>query len=98
MFELFYVTILSVMLVSAFRMMSQGWRDIDFVEKRKPFGGHPEMKDVEPGDELMGVVFGEDLNADLKKRIRQLQQEVKEDDNEDDDGDDGLGSKVPALV
>lgn len=85
------------MLVSAFRMMSQGWKDIDFVEIRKPFGGHPEMKDVKDGDELMGVSFGEDLNSDLKRRIRQLQQEVEEDKNDDDDdGEDG--SRVPALV
>jgi hypothetical protein len=97
MFELLYVTIFTVMLVSAFRMMSQGWKDIDFVEKRKPFGGHPEMKDVEPGDELMGISFGEDLNADLKKRIRQLQQEV-EDENKDDDDDGEDGARVPALV
>ena len=55
---------------------------------------HPEMKDVEPGTELMGVNFGKtecDLEEykDLQARIDALRTELEdqlEDDDEDDDG------------
>ena len=56
---------------------------------------HPEMKDVEPGTELMGVNFNEpktecDLEEykDLQARIDALRAELEGDDEEeDDDGD-----------
>ena len=55
---------------------------------------HPEMRDVEPGTELMGVNFGKtecDLEEykDLQARIDALREELEdqlEDDDEDDDG------------
>ena len=55
---------------------------------------HPEMRDVEPGTELMGVNFGKtecDLEEykDLQARIDALRVELEdqlEDDDEDDDG------------
>ena len=55
---------------------------------------HPEMRDVEPGTELMGVNFGKtecDLEEykDLQARIDALRIELEdqlEDDDEDDDG------------
>ena len=52
---------------------------------------HPEMKDVEPGTELMGVNFGKtscDLEeyADLQARIEELREEL-EDDDDDGGGD-----------
>ena len=57
---------------------------------------HPEMKDVEPGTELMGVNFGKtecDLEEykDLQARIDALRIELE--DQLDDDDDDG-GSTV----
>ena len=57
---------------------------------------HPEMKDVEPGTELMGVNFGKtecDLEEykDLQARIDALREELE--DQLDDDDDDG-GSTV----
>ena len=63
---------------------------------------HPEMKDVEPGEELMGVTFQEkptscDLEEykDLQERINRLKVELSDpfDDDDDDDDDD-----VPAVV
>ena len=56
---------------------------------------HPEMQDVEPGTELMGVNFNEpktecDLEEykDLQARIDALRAELEGDDEEeDDDGD-----------
>jgi hypothetical protein len=60
---------------------------------------HPEMKDVEPGTELMGVNFGktecdlEEYKA-LQARIEELRLELGGDiDNEEDEDDDG-GSTV----
>ena len=57
---------------------------------------HPEMRDVEPGTELMGVNFGKtecDLEEykDLQARIDALRIELE--DQLDDDDDDG-GSTV----
>ena len=63
-------------------------------------GVHPEMRDVEPGTELMGVNFEEkptscDLEEyrDLQARIEELRSELEDED--DDDDDDG---NVPALL
>ena len=60
---------------------------------------HPEMKDVKPGTELMGVNFEEKpASCDLEEyralqdRIEQLKLELEEEDDDDDDGD------VPALL
>ena len=55
---------------------------------------HPEMRDVEPGTELMGVNFGKtecdlDEYKDLQARIDALREELEDqldDDEEDDDG------------
>ncbi len=54
---------------------------------------HPEMQNVKPGEELMGVTFGKsscDLEEyqDLQNRINELREEL-EDPWEDDDDDDG---------
>ena len=54
---------------------------------------HPELENVQPGDELMTVNFGEENEEDplyksLKNRINELNDELDdEDDDEDDDGD-----------
>ena len=92
------------LLVGAFYLMhsaasSQPMRDYNAgrlsgtwtTQVKKPV--HPEMKDVEPGTELMGVNFGktecdlEEYKA-LQKRIEELRIELEmEDDEEDDDGD-----------
>ena len=61
---------------------------------------HPEMRDVEPGTELMGVNFEKKTECDLEEyralqaRIDELRLELGEE--EDDDDDDG-GALVPAL-
>ena len=54
---------------------------------------HPELENVQPGDELMTVNFGEENEEDplyksLKNRIDELNDERYDDeDDEDDDGD-----------
>ncbi len=62
-------------------------------EVKRPI--HPEMRDVEPGTELMGVNFSEPKTEcsleeykDLQARIDELRAELEGDD-EDDDEDDG---------
>ncbi len=60
-------------------------------EVKKPV--HPEMKDVEPGTELMGVNFAQKTECDLEEykdlqaRIEILRAELEGDDEEDDDDD-----------
>ena len=56
---------------------------------------HPEMVDVKPGEELMGITFKQDsqdpLYKSMQDRIETLRVEEGtydvEDDDEDDDGD-----------
>ena len=54
---------------------------------------HPELENVQPGDELMTVNFGEEngeedpLYKSLKNRIDELNDEL--DDEEEEDDDDG---------
>ena len=62
-------------------------------EVQKPI--HPEMKDVKPGEQLLGVTFEQKTECDLEEykalqeRINQLKLELESDDEEDDD-DGGL--------
>ena len=60
---------------------------------------HPEMVDVKPGDELMGVTFAkippptsDPLHESLRKRITELTPDPWIDEEDDDDG----GAPVPA--
>ena len=62
---------------------------------------HPEMKDVEPGTQLMGVNFEQKTECDLEEyrdlqaRIDALRAELGGDDEEDeDDGGDAVISRV----
>ena len=62
---------------------------------------HPEMKDVEPGTELMGVTFESKDSCsleeykDLQARIEALRAELEDEDEEDDDdGGDVIISRV----
>ena len=65
-------------------------------EVKKPV--HPEMKDVEPGTQLMGVNFQQKTECDLEDykdlqaRIEALRQELSSDDDEEDE--DGGGGDV----
>ena len=61
-------------------------------EVKKPV--HPEMKDVEPGTQLMGVNFEQKTECDLEEyrdlqaRIDALRAELGGDDEEDEDDED----------
>ena len=99
-----------LLLVWAVRSVISGWRSRavqDFnagrisgewtTEVKKPV--HPEMKDVEPGTELLGVNFEKKTECDLEEyralqdRIQELKSELE--DPEEDDDDDG---DIPALI
>jgi len=62
-------------------------------EVQKPI--HPEMKDVKPGEQLLGVTFEQRTECNLEEyralqdRINELKLEL-ESDEEDDDDDGGL--------
>ena len=67
-------------------------------EVKKPV--HPEMKDVEPGTQLMGVNFEQKTECDLEEyrdlqaRIEALRAELGGDDEEDEDDEDDGGDLV----
>ena len=62
---------------------------------------HTEMRDVEPGTQLMGVNFQQRTECDLEEyrdlqaRIEQLRLELENDEDDEDDDNDG---DVPALL
>ena len=94
------------LLVWAVRSVLSGWRsqavksynaDTWTTEVTKRI--HPEMIDVEPGEQLMGVSFEKKTSCDLEeyKALQERIEELKSDledpwDDEDDDGD------VPSLI
>jgi hypothetical protein len=90
-----------ILLVWAIRTMARGWglmtqpiqkNDVNpdgvwTTQVKKPV--HPEMVDVKPGEELMGVTFKQreedPLQQSLKSRIEELN--TDEDEDDDDDGE-----------
>ena len=88
-----------LLLVWAIRTVSQGWskpvRNYNAgtwtTEGTKRV--HPEMVDVKPGTELMGVNFEQKTSCDLEEykdlqaRIEILRSELEGDDEEDEDDD-----------
>ena len=91
-----------LLLVWAIRSMSKGWNAMSndpqrlsgmwTTQVKKPM--HPEMVDVKPGEELMGVTFDKPSSCDLEeykalqKRIEELKLELEDDDEDDDDDGD----------
>ena len=95
------------LLVWAVRSVLSGWRsqairnynaDTWTTEVTKRI--HPEMMDVKPGEQLMGVTFDKKTSCDLEEykalqeRIEELKSELEDPwiDEDDDDGD------VPSLI
>ena len=91
-----------VLFVFAIRSIARGW-SIAREDTARPNGiwttkvtkvQHPEMVDVKPGEELMGVTFDKPNSCDLEeykalqKRIEELKLELEVDDEEDDDDGD----------
>ena len=92
-----------LLLIWAIRSLSKGWNVKDVTRPNGMWNTtvtkvqHPEMIDVKPGDELMGVTFDKPSSCDLEEykalqeRIKELKSEleVNDDDDDDDDDDDG---------
>ena len=95
-----------ILLVWAIRTMAKGWglmtqpiqkNDVPTgvwtTQVKKPV--HPEMVDVKPGEELMGVTFDQKTSCSLEeyqalqKRIEELKIELAMEEDEDDEDDDG---------
>ena len=81
---------------AAFALMYANIKDITKPVSKKRLM-HPEMEDVEEGDELMVVKFHDrdPLYQSMSDRIDILRSEVEEPWDEDDDDNDG---DVPAVV
>jgi|TARA_B100001250_G_scaffold387001_1_gene384021 hypothetical protein len=90
-----------LLLVWAIRTIVRGWRfaSQDTIKPRGMWTTqvtrriHPEMIDVEPGEELMGVTFDSpscnlEEYKELQDRIAELRSELEGDDDEDDDDGD----------
>ena len=91
-----------VLFFFAIRSIARGW-SIAREDTARPNGiwttkvtkvQHPEMVDVKPGDQLMGVTFDKPNSCDLEEykalqeRIEELKLELEgEEDDDDDDGD-----------
>ena len=97
-----------ILLILALRMIARGWSAASdlgsgkFVESSRTVTRppHPEMTEIQPGDELLVVKFTPDDEFNNKVVDGMLQQSLKdrieELDGDDDDDDDG-GSLVPAV-
>ena len=55
---------------------------------------HPEMVDVKPGEELMGVTFKQREEDPLQQSLKSRIEELSTDEDEDDDDDDGGGDVI----
>ena len=96
LFNIIFIISFLVLGVGAVMLILRNLIDIRQLNNPKTIlkGLHPELEDVQPGDELMTVNFGEEkeeedpLYKSLKNRINELNEELDdEDDDEDDDGD-----------
>ena len=97
-----------VLFAFAIRSIVKGW-SIAREDTARPSGiwttkvtkvQHPEMVDVKPGEELMGVTFEERPTSCDLEEYRALQDRIEElrlelEDEEEDDDDDG---DVPAII
>ena len=93
LFNIIFIITSLILGVAAVMLIWRNMMDINKLNrpKRTIQDLHPELENVQPGDELMTVNFGEEkededpLYKSLKDRIDELYDEDDEDD--DDDGD-----------
>ena len=96
LFNVIFIVTSLILGVAAVMLIWRNMMDINKLNKPKRTiqDLHPELENVQPGDELMTVNFGEEkeeedpLYKSLKNRIDELNEELDdEDEDEDDDGD-----------
>ena len=93
-FNIIFIVTSLILGVTAVMLIWRNVVDINKLNKSKRTiqDLHPELENVQPGDELMTVNFGEEqededpLYKSLKDRINELNEE-DDDDEDDDDGD-----------
>ena len=98
------IALFNIIFIISFLILGVGalmliWRNLDDINKLNNPKTilkdlHPELENVQPGDELMTVNFGEENEEDplyksLKNRIDELNEERYDDEDEDEDEDDG---------
>ena len=92
----FFIITWFVLLFYAVRLISQGWSAASQMDGRKIVKEekryvtkttHPEMEDVEVGDELLIVRFDDQLEDPLYRALDDRITELEELEDEDDDGD-----------
>ena len=95
--DLMFTLIWFILLVCGIRTMLRGW-NLMWQDPNRPTGmwttqvkkpTHPEMVDVKPGDQLMGVTFDKKPEDPL---LQSLQERIEELEEDDDDGD------VPSIT
>ena len=96
LFNIIFIISFLILGVGALMLIIRNLSDINKLNNPKTIlkDLHPELENVQPGDELMTVNFGEEkeeedpLYKSLKNRIDELNEELDdEDEDEDDDGD-----------
>mgnify|MGYP003316602046 FL=1 len=95
LFNVIFIVTSLILGVAAVMLIWRNMMDINKLNKPKRTiqDLHPELENVQPGDELMTVNFGEEneeedpLYKSLKDRINELNEEDDDDDEDDDDGD-----------
>ena len=95
LFNIIFIITSLILGVAAVMLIWRNMMDINKLNKPKRTiqDLHPELENVQPGDELMTVNFGEEkededpLYKSLKDRINELNEEDDEEDDDDDDGD-----------
>ena len=96
LFNIIFIISFLILGVGAVMLILRNLVDIRQLNNPKTIlkGLHPELEDVQPGDELMTVNFGEEkeeedpLYKSLKNRINELNDELDDEDEDDDDGGD----------
>ena len=95
LFNVIFIVTSLILGVAAVMLIWRNMMDINKLNKPKRTiqDLHPELENVQPGEELMTENFGEEkededpLYKSLKDRINELNEEDDDDDEDDDDGD-----------
>ena len=93
LFNVIFIVTSLILGVAAVILIWRNMMDINKLNrpKRTIQDLHPELENVQPGDELMTVNFGEEKEDEdpLYKSLKDRINELNDEDDEDDDDDDG---------
>ena len=93
LFNVIFIVTSLILGVAAVMLIWRNMMDINKLNKPKRTiqDLHPELENVQPGDELMTVNFGEENEEEdpLYKSLKDRINELNDEDDEDDDDDDG---------